>query len=259
MPAFARYIGIDYSGAETSTSSLESLRAYIAIGASEPTELLPPQGPRRYWSRRSLAEWLAELLCEESPTLVGIDHAFSFPRRYFEKYGLGPSWPDFLDDFQRHWPTDEDQTYVDFVREGVCGSGAARAGNARWRRLTETRCAAKSVFHFDVPGQVAKSTHAGLPWLRFLRAQAAASTHFWPFDGWRVPEGTSAVVEVYPRLWSTAIARDGRSSDQHDAYSVAEALRRADANGRLQELLAPKLAEGERDTARIEGWILGVA
>jgi hypothetical protein len=37
-------------------------------------------------------------------------------------------------------------------------------GNARWRRLTEERAGgAKSVFHFDVQGSVAKSTHAGIP------------------------------------------------------------------------------------------------
>jgi len=29
-----------------------------------------------------------------------------------------PDWPTFLDDFQRHWPTDEN-IYVDFVRDGV--------------------------------------------------------------------------------------------------------------------------------------------
>jgi hypothetical protein len=52
--------------------------------------------------------------------------------RYFETYGLKPDWPSFLDDFQQHWPTDD--TYVDFVREGVCGNDAARTGNARWRR-----------------------------------------------------------------------------------------------------------------------------
>ena len=28
---------------------------------------------------------------------------------------------------------------------------------------------AKSVFHFDVQGSVAKSTHAGLPWIKALR------------------------------------------------------------------------------------------
>ncbi len=45
----------------------------------------------------------------------------------------------------------------------VAGNGAARMGNACWRRLTEERAGgAKSVFHFDVQGSVAKSTHAAL-------------------------------------------------------------------------------------------------
>ena len=30
MPAFARYIGIDYSGAQTPTASLKGLRIYMA-------------------------------------------------------------------------------------------------------------------------------------------------------------------------------------------------------------------------------------
>ena len=69
------------------------------------------------------------------PTLVGIDHGFSSPLRFFEAHHLGPDWPAFLDDFHRHWPTDEDHTYVDFVRDGLCGKGAERMGDARWRRL----------------------------------------------------------------------------------------------------------------------------
>jgi len=48
-------------------------------------------------------------------------------------HALKPDWPAFLDDFQHHWPTDDDHTYVDFVREGAFGNGAARIGNARWR------------------------------------------------------------------------------------------------------------------------------
>jgi hypothetical protein len=59
-----------------------------------------------------------ERLSEKQPTLVGIGHGFSFPLQYFEKYGLPHDWPAFLDDFQRHWPTDED-IYVDFVRDGL--------------------------------------------------------------------------------------------------------------------------------------------
>jgi hypothetical protein len=49
------------------------------------------------------------------PTLVGIAHGFSFPLRYFEVHRLKPDWPAFLDDFQHHWPTDEDNSYVDFA------------------------------------------------------------------------------------------------------------------------------------------------
>jgi hypothetical protein len=74
------------------------------------------------------------------------------PLRYFDAHGLPYDWPAFLDDFQRHWPTDED-IYVDFVRDGVRGNGASRQGNAKWRRLAEERTrGAKSVFHFDVQG-----------------------------------------------------------------------------------------------------------
>ncbi len=165
-PLFDRYVGIDYSGAETPTSSLKGLRVYAAErGAAPPVEVAPPPSARRYWTRRGIAEWLVERLSEDSPTIVGIDHGFSFPIRYFEHHGLDPHWPGFLDDFQRHWPTDGDNMYVDFVRDGLHGDGAARGGNAKWRRLTElhTRGDAKSVFHFDVQGSVTKSTHAGLP------------------------------------------------------------------------------------------------
>jgi hypothetical protein len=88
MPAFARYIGIDYSGAETPTASLKGLRIYAADRASSPVEVIPPPSARKYWTRRGIAEWLVERLAEDAPTLVGIDHGFSFPIRYFETNGL---------------------------------------------------------------------------------------------------------------------------------------------------------------------------
>ena len=210
-----------------------------------------------YWPECA-AEWLVERLAEEIPTLVGIDHGFSFPLRYFEAHRLPPDWPGFLDDFQRHWPTDEN-IYVDFVRDGSVGDGAARGGNSRWRRLTEERAGgAKSVFHFDVRGAVAKSTHAGIPWLRFIRQQLGSRVHFWPFDGWSIPAGRSAIAEVYPALWSRSFATEGRTPDQHDAYSIASWLSRADREGILATLLNPNLTPPERTVAQVEGWILGV-
>jgi hypothetical protein len=84
------------------------------------------------------------------------------------------------------------------------------------------------VFHFDVQGSVAKSTHAGIPWLLYLRRLFGAGLHFWPFDGWSIPAGMSAVVEVYPSLWK-------HTFPAHDRPPA------------------------ERAVAGVEGWILGVA
>jgi len=56
-PAFARSIGIDYSGAATPKSSLKGLRVYQADRAAVPTEVLP--SPRTHWTRRGIAVWTA--------------------------------------------------------------------------------------------------------------------------------------------------------------------------------------------------------
>ncbi len=259
FPAFARYIGIDYSGAQTPTASLSGLRVYLADRKSGPGEVLPPPSPRKYWTRRGIAEWLVERLSEDAPTLVGIDHGFSFPIQYFEERHLPRDWPAFLEDFQKHWPTDEDQTYVEFVRDGIVGNGKVRAGSSRWRRLTEVRAGgAKSVFQFDVQGAVAKSTHAGLPWLRYIRQHVGGRVHFWPFDGWEFPAGKSAVVEVYPSLWRQSFAQEDRNPDQHDAYAVAAWMQRSDLDGKLAIFFHPGVTPTEREVAQVEGWILGV-
>ena len=255
---FDRYIGIDYSGAQTPTQSLKGLRVFAATHDSLPVEVAPPPSPRKYGTRRGLAEWLAATLSDNARALVGIDHAFSFPLRYFEVHHLLPDWTVFLEDFQRHWPTDGEHTYVDFVRNGSRGSGAARSGNSRWRRLTEERAGAKSVFHFDAPGSVAKATHAGLPWLRYLRQRLRDRVWCWPFDGWKVPHERSCLVEVYPSLWSRGFPREERSADQHDAWSVAEWMRGADRAGSLTRYFDPSLSPAEKTLAKVEGWILGV-
>jgi hypothetical protein len=57
----------------------------MAEGDRPPTKVLPPPSPRKYWTRRGIAEWLVEKLAEDVPTLVGIDHGFSFPL-------LPPDW-----------------------------------------------------------------------------------------------------------------------------------------------------------------------
>ncbi|MGO8699052.1 MAG: hypothetical protein ACLQVY_15155 [Limisphaerales bacterium] len=145
------------------------------------------------------------------------------------------------------------------MRDGLNGNGAARSGNSRWRRLTELRAgAAKSVFHFDCQGSVAKSTHAGLPWLRFIRERCGDRVHFWPFNGWEIPAGRSVLAEVYPALWMRRFPAENRTGDQHAAFSVASWLRNADGDCSLAGCFNPPLEPKERKQAEIEGWILGV-
>ena len=83
-PAFTRYISIDYSDAQTPEASLKGLRVYCANGASPAEEVAPPSRPRKYWTRRGTAEWLVARLAESIPKVVGIDHRFWVPLRYFE-------------------------------------------------------------------------------------------------------------------------------------------------------------------------------
>jgi len=66
------------------------------------------------------------------------------------------------------------------------------------------------------------------------------------------------IAEVYPALWSREFPREGRTSDQHDAFSVAQWLRRADRDGSLKKYFSPKLSAQESGVAGVEGWILGV-
>ena len=51
---------------------------------------------------------------------------------------------------------------------------------------------------------------------------------------------------------------EGRSADQHDAFSVAEWMRRADLDGTLKDFFDPSLSPAERMAAQVEGWILGI-
>ena len=258
-PAFDRYIGIDYSGAKTPISSLKGIRVFDADHLTSPIEAVPPPGARKYWTRRGVAEWLVTQCSLPTRALVGIDHGFSFPEAYFDRHCVSRDWNAFLTDVHEHWPTDDDRTWVRDVRRRLKEQDGARLGEPTWRRLTEVRCGtAKSLFHFDVRGSVAHSTHAGLPWLRYLRQNLKHRVHFWPFDGWEISDKKSAIVEVYPRLWNQGLIRTGFTRDQHDAYSVAEWLREADTDGRLVAGLNPSLTPTEREQAQIEGWILGV-
>jgi hypothetical protein len=257
---FDLHIGIDYSGRETPTSRKPALQVYAAFDTEEPRRILSPSSTEKTyknWCRKEIAEWLIEQAERNITFIAGIDHGFSFPISYFQRYGL-ESWPEFLDDFCKHWPTDNDHTYVDFIRDREDGP-PDRTGDPSDLRLTEKwTSSAKSVFQFDVQGSVAKSTHAGLPWLRRIREEVGNKVHFWPFDGWDVPEKKSVIAEVYPSILRNRYPRGDRTADQQDAYCVARWLTEADERSFLVQYFQPSLTDKERETANLEGWILGI-
>lgn len=258
---FELFIGIDYSGRRTPVHRTMHLQVYSAASGEEPQrESSPTATPkkRRQWHRREIADWLAGLCDQKRRFLAGIDHAFSFPASYFKRYRL-KSWASFLDDFCKHWPTDRTEATVQALR-----TGNPRIGTRDEFRLTEKwTSSAKSVFRFDVRGAVAKSTHAGIPWLRYLRQRVGGKLHFWPFDGWQIPEGKSVVAEVYPSIFRSRYPRQERTiertPDQQDAYAVARWLEETSRRGFLASYFSPPLTDDERRLAEREGWILGVS
>jgi len=253
---FGQHIGIDYSGAKTATSRLPGLQVYAATN-HHPRRISPPAARVRNWTRREIFNWLLQQAAGPRRFIAGIDHGFSLPISYFKRYQLD-TWHGFLADFHQHWPTDANNISVDDIRRGA-RCARTRAGPATELRLTEQwTSSAKSVFQFDIQGSVAKSTHAGLPWLHHLIAEAKHAIHVWPFDGWQIPPDKSVIAETYPSILRRRFARQNRTIDQHDAYSTARWLSEMDERGFLNRYFDPPLTNRERRIADREGWLLGI-
>jgi len=255
MARFQSYIGIDYSGANTPISRNRSLQVFKTTADYDPRRVKSPAGKGFNWTRKEIGYWCLAQLKDDNPVIIGIDHGFSFPMSYMDRYQIA-NWDQFLEDFQQHWPTDQNDCTVESFRKGN-----QRTGKHTAFRLTETRTtSAKSVFQFDVNGQVAKSTHAGIPWLRFIRRNADPSSrpHFWPFDGFEIPPNKSVIVEIFPSLFRKRYPKRYKTPDEHDAMCVSQWLKDMDTRGHLNTYFNPPLTDKERENARLEGWILGV-
>lgn len=258
-PNFSKYIGIDYSGAGTPRSRLPGLRVFQATNDKGPEQVETSAGDgdsakvgRWNWTREELAHWLLAELSKDESIIVGIDHCFSFPDSYFRRYGL-KDWDEFLEDFQKHWWT---EGHLDEIREEN-----PRRGRANEFRLTEKLAkGTQSVFKFVGQGTVGKSSHSGIPWLRFLRRHPDLKNkiHFWPFDGFSVPEGKSVVAETWPTLFRGKYTHGELNEHERDAYCVAKWLQETDRGGLFPKYLSPAPTMAQRDVVSREGWILGI-
>ena len=82
--------------------------------------------------------------------------------------------------------------------------------------------------------------------------------HWWPFDGFEVPEGKSVIAEVFPSLFRNRYERGDRTNDEQDAYATARWLHDMDERELLGEYFNPPLTKNELEIATREGWILGI-
>jgi hypothetical protein len=251
MARFDQYIGVRYSGRKGPEDRLRQVRVWVAQ-EEHPPYAAPNDGDPESgrWSRRELAEWLQERLQDRSRvSVVGLDHAFSFPGTYMRRHNL-KSWEEFLLDFERAWPTHQVS-----LRDLIPGN--QRTGDPDEHRLTGDWTAfPRAVFNFDLQDSPARSAYAGLPWLSYLRRSGA---HVWPFDGWEVPGGVSVLAETRPARLRHRYPKDGLSSEDQDAYAICAWLQDRDRHGLLDPYFQPPLTDEEKDRARLEGWILGVA
>lgn len=247
---FARFIGIDYSGAKGPSDPVPGIKVFEAMEGELPREVVSPRG--RHWSRAMLAEWLASTLQESPPALVGLDHGFAFPKLYYLRHRL-QDWPQFLRHFVHAMPTH--QLPIEELRH----QHRLLSESASLLRLCEAWTAgAKSVFQFDMQGNVAKSTYAGLPWLALLRERLEERAFFWPFDGWMPPDGVHVFCEVYPALYKRRYRKPGLGPDAFDAWAIVQWLRDMQGRGVLMDYFHPPLMDEEKAQTRLEGWILGV-
>ena len=255
MTLFNSYVGIDYSGAATSSTRLATLQVYVSKPGQLPTQVHAGSWQSSKvvnWTRIELAEWLSNYLSVNPGSIVGIDHAFSFPVNYFMRNELS-DWNEFLADFIQHWPCHEPGHTVQQFR-----IKSKRNGDSTELRITDRwTSSAKSVFQFDVQGSVAKSSHAGIPFIHRLKNDQP-DIHAWPFDGWNVPTDVSVVAETYPSLFRRRYDRETRTIDQQDAYSISRWLNEMDSIGQLRRFFDPPLSDQQRTIANNEGWILGV-
>lgn len=260
---FSTFIGIDYSGAGLPSRGLRGLRIFQSTPSRLGREVFDERHAQGRWSRNRVREWLLTQAADKGPVLVGLDHAFSLPATRLRQQSI-VSWDHLLVQFEGIVATQRRKVSEARADRRTAGLLDRPEGldPEDWFRLSERRTQqASSVLDFR-PRRVAFSTMAGIAQLAALRreaARASAKLHFWPFDGFNIPAGFSAIVEIYPAILKRRFASvDGDTADQRDARCAADWLRAIVRDGHLATYLRPPLTQRQRTQALLEGWILGV-
>jgi hypothetical protein len=201
---FARFAAIDWSGAKGRRHK------GIAVAMAQAGDSAPKLvRPGHVWSRTEVLEWLlAEAAA--APTLFGFD--FSFAPPIVERGEYLPGEPDVPATARQFWAyvdrrcDDEDLGAASFLEQvhrrhfyfGI--ADGAKAGFMHFRQCDarlNAQGGRKTASAYDAIGaaQVAKASFSGMRLLHHLNGRVAV----WPMDA--LPEGGSAVVEIYTRIY----------------------------------------------------------
>ena len=204
MTAFERFAAIDWSGAKGKRHKGIAIAICEAKGGAP--RLVRPD---HVWSRTEVLDWLVAAAAE-APTLFGFDFSFAPPIADRGEYLPGePGVPVAARDFwayvDRHCD-DEDLGAASFLERshrrhfyfGI--ADGVKADYMHFRRCDARLNAMggrKTASAYDAIGaaQVAKASFAGMRLLHRLSGKVA----IWPMDP--LPEGGSAVVEIYTRIY----------------------------------------------------------
>ncbi|CAO3446962.1 FIG00636030: hypothetical protein [Azospirillum argentinense] len=285
VPAFSRFIAIDWSGA---AGKRYAGVAVAECGAEGPPRIVAPT--ERQWSRTAVFDWLLDGL-ERGPALVGIDCAFSLPFDVAQRYFPDPDAAtvfDLWDRVEAVAGAEPDFVGGSFAAHPDYGADFWRAGmQPDWyrdpHRLTERVCRAdgygspQSPYKLIGAKQVGKGGLAGMRMLRALKQAAPERMAVWPFDA--PGPGRTVFCEIYPRLFLIRAGfglrkiRDGAAVNaalavlgappaglsgavtDHDADALVSAAGLRWLAGRQAVWSPPAMDARAR---RQEGWIFGV-
>jgi hypothetical protein len=207
IPAFDRFVGVDWSGATGSNYSGIAV-ADCRAGAGAPV-LIAPSGRR--WRRTDFVDWIAAQTGQGERLLVGIDCAFALPAPMAagllgEDYTAAALWA-YID---AHCADAADFFGGAFAQHEhhaahFWHSGPRPDGFAELHRATEQACRAAGLGSPESPlklvgaRQVGKGGLAGMRVLHTLKQRLGGRFAVWPFD----PTDNADIVciELYPRLF----------------------------------------------------------
>ena len=291
LPAFNRFIGVDWSGARG--PRLPGLQVAEAQSGRSAPRLVPcPDG--KHWTRAAFVAWIVESMQMPDRVLVGFDFAFSFPR--IDRGSFFPGVSDSPENATDLWQRvecicrDSEGFYAAPFVENTPYSAYFQGGDRyeRRQRLTDRHCLEaglgrpESIFRLVGPAQVAKGSLAGMRVLRHL-SQAVAQLSIWPFEPVPREKAAAVAVEMYPGAFvrMSGVARGkirdvqslnnvlqyfgsrpvvadvldgGATDDKSDALVAAAALRHISGDGTVWN--PARLSDASHWQ---EGWIFGIS